>query len=214
MEKENIRVKRSLVVQSFAPLFLLLTIKHLDCSLYWALICKFFSEIRESGFLVVVKAFQHQAFGGLFVSALGLAWMIATLFIALGFKGIQNSGFISAGEQIIVGNTETEGSAIFLVTYVLPLLTDDVSTFRGLVVFILMLVMIIALLINSKAFYHNPILAALKYKTYSFKFLNPDKDIVDPEAEYICITRGEGVSEEATIKRKHISDGVFLIYNE
>ena len=150
MEKENIRVKRSLVIQSFAPLFLLLTIKHLDSDLYRGLICKFFYEIKESGLCIVLKAIHHQAFGGLFVSALGIAWLLTTIFIALGFKGMQSSGFISAGEQIIIANTETEGSAIFLVTYVLPLLTDDVSTFRGLVVFVLMLVMVIALLINSK----------------------------------------------------------------
>lgn len=118
MKEENIRVKQSLVVQSFAPLFLLLTIKHLDVSLYWELICNFFVEINESGFEVVVKAIRHQAFGGLFVSALGLVWLIATLFIALGFRGIQYNGFKSAGEQIIIANTEAEGSAIFLVTYV------------------------------------------------------------------------------------------------
>ena len=98
-------------------------------------------------------------------------------------------------------------------TYVLPLLADDLSSLRALAVFLLMLYMIIALLINSNTFYLNPILAALKYKVFTFKFLDPDTDIEDAEREYVGITCGASITEEATIMRKHISDGVFLIYN-
>ena len=211
--KDNLRIKRSLVIQSFAPLFLLLTIKYMNMSLYWSLICKFFSEIKQSGVSTIIKAYRHPTFGGLFIFILGLVWLIITISITFGFKGIQNSGFKSCGERITIAKNETEGSAMFMVTYVIPLLTDDVSSIHGLVAFILMLAMIITLLINSKTFYNNPILTVLKYKIYSFKFIYPDTDIVDPNAEYICITRGEKISTEATIKRKHISDGVFLIYN-
>lgn len=213
MNKNNLRVKRSLMLQSFAPLFLLLTVKHLDLSLFWGLICKVPNSLKKNGLATLWGAVNHPAFGGLFVSVLGIVWLIMTLVIAIGFKGMHTSGFKSAGESVIVADVQGEGSASFLMTYVLPLLTDDLSSLRALFVFLLMLYMIIALLINSSTFYFNPILTALKYKVVTFKFLNPDTDIKDPDREYIGITRGEGIAEEATIKRKHISDGVFLIYN-
>lgn len=213
MNKNNVRVKRSLMIQSFAPLFLLLTIKHLDVPLFWSLICKIPVAWKQYGIMLPWKAINHPAFGGLLVSALGIAWLALTAVIAFGFKGMHTCGFKSAGESIIVAEVQSEGAASFLMTYVLPLLTDDLSTLRALIVFLLMLSMIIALLINSNTFYLNPILAALKYKVFTFKFLNPDTDIKDAEQEYVGITWGRGITDEATIMRKHISDGVFLIYN-
>lgn len=213
MNKNNVRVKRSLMIQSFAPLFLLLTIKHLDIPLFLSLLQKFPTAWKQYGIALLWKAIHHPAFGGLLVSALGIAWLVLTAVIALGFKGMHTSGFKSAGESVIVAEVQNEGTASFLVTYVLPLLTDDLNTLRALVVFLLMLYMIISLLINSNTFYLNPILAALKYKVFTFKFLNPDTDIKDAEREYVGITWGAGITEEATIMRKHISDGVFLIYN-
>ena len=213
MNKNNMRVKRSLMIQSFAPLFLLLTIKHLDIPLFLSLLQKFPIAWKQYGIALLWKVINHPAFGGCLVSALGIAWLVMTAVIALGFKGMHTSGFKSAGESVIVAEVQNEGTASFLMTYVLPLLTDDLSTLRALVVFLLMLYMIIALLINSNTFYLNPILAALKYKVFTFKFLNPDTDIKDAEQEYVGITWGADITEEATIMRKHISDGVFLIYN-
>lgn len=212
--KNNLHIKRSLIIQSFAPLFLLLMIKHLNICLYVTLIKKFSYEITQNVYSTFIKTIHHEEFGSIFIFILGFIWVVIAILIALAFKGIHSSGFTSAGEKINIVDTEAEGSAVFLVTYVLPLLTDDVRTLNGLIVFLLMLIMIIVLLNNSKNFYQNPILTILKYKTYSFKFLNPETDIENPESEYICITRGKGISEEATIKRKYIADGVFLIYNE
>lgn len=213
MNKNNVRVRKSLMIQSFAPLFLLLTIKHLNIALFWNLVCKLPNAWKQHGVTVLWKAINHPAFGGLLVSTLGIVWMILTVTIALGFKGMHTSGFKSAGETIIAADLQGDGTASFLMTYVLPLLTDDLSSLRSLIVFLLMLYMIIVLLINSNTFYHNPILAALKYKVVTFKFLNPDTDIQDTDRMYIGITRGTSITDKATIKRKHISDGVFLIYN-
>lgn len=134
--------------------------------------------------------------------------------IAFGFNGIQKAGFKAAGEQIIIEETTNDSGATFLVTYVLPLLTDDVESFRGLIVFLTMLIMVIMLLSRSNTFYQNPVLAAMKYRTFSFKFLNPDSDIINPDRVYIGITNGTPIVEEAVIKRKYISDGVFVIYND
>ena len=216
MSKDNLRIKKSLILQSFAPLFLLLTIKYLDVYFYWNLIKRFFDGIKKNGLITLLVAIKHPAFGGMLVSALGVFWLILTIFIALGFKGVQTSGFNAAGEQIIITEDKSEGSATFLVTYILPLLTDDLSSLRELIVFLLMLAMIITLLINSKVFYYNPILTALKYKVFTFKFQNPDSEIESAiaEKEYTGITRGDKISTDITIKRKYISDDVFLVYND
>ena len=213
MNSENLNLKRSLVIQSFAPLFLLLTIKHLHLGLYFELINKFVKVLFQEGTKAFEIAIHHPSFGGFVISLIGLAWLICTVLIALGFNGMQNSGFKVAGEQIIIDEINNDNGATFLVTYVMPLLTDDVNTLRGLIVFLTMLIMVIMLLSRSNNFYQNPVLAAMKYRTFSFKFLNPDSDIVNADRVYIGITRGTPISEEIVIKRKYISDGVFVIYN-
>lgn len=96
----------------------------------------------------------------------------------------------------------------------MPLLTDDVESVRGLIVFLAMLIMVVLLLTRSNTFYQNPVLSAMKYRTFSFKFLNPSNDIAYPERTYIGITYKTSIAEEAVIKRKYISDGVFVVYND
>lgn len=49
MDNENLNLKRCLVLQSFAPLFLLLFIKHIDLSLYCKLIYSFFELLINNG---------------------------------------------------------------------------------------------------------------------------------------------------------------------
>ena len=46
MDIENLNLKRCLVLQSFAPLFLLLFMKHLDISLYLKLVHTDFGKFR------------------------------------------------------------------------------------------------------------------------------------------------------------------------
>ena len=214
MREENLNLKRGLILQSFAPLFLLVLIKHLDISLHRSLFYKFIVFFTETGIKEVFIAVKNPAFGGFVVSVISVCWLIATIAIALGFNGMQKAGFRSEGEKIKVEDTPNDSGATFLVTYVLPLLTDDVESVRGLIVFLTMLIMVILLLTGSNTFYQNPVLAAMKYRTFSFEFQNPAKDIIHPDSVYIGITHGSPIMENSPIKRKYIADGVFVIYNE
>lgn len=214
MESENLNLKRCLVLQSFAPLFLLLTIKYLDISLYLKLICKFIDSCSEMGINVFSATLNHPSFGSFVVSFIGIVWLLLTVAIALGFDGMQKAGFQAAGEKIEIEELSNDSGAAFLVTYVLPLITDDIESIRGLIVFLAMLIMVILLLSGSNMFYQNPVLAAMKYRIFSFKFLNPSNDITYPERKYIGITYKESIDENIVIKRKYISDGVFVIYND
>ena len=214
MDTDNTQLKRSLFLQSFAPLFFLLSIKYCDIGLYWELAKLVPGEVMKNGLYTIITVIKHPAFGGLVISAISIVWLLLTVFIALGFKAVQDGGFRSAGEMIIIAENQNDGSASFMVTYILPLFISDVDSWRDLLVFLVMLAIIMTLLKGTKTFYQNPILTILKYKTFTFKFLNPDSDIEKPDGVYTGITRGAGIAEEATIKRKHISDGVFLIFND
>lgn len=214
MNAENMILKRSLVLQSFAPLFILLAIKHIGFGTFWHLVVSFITLFSDKGLVAVSIAIKNKNFGSFVIFIISLMWLFATLIIAIGFRGMQKSGFKSAGEQILIEDSQNDSGATFLVTYVLPLLTDDVSSIRGLIVFLVLLLMVIALLINSNTFYQNPVLSAMKYRIFTFKFVNPASDINHSNRIYVGITHGVPIVEDAVIKRKYISDGVFLIYND
>lgn len=214
MIQENIALKRSFVLQSFAPLFLILTIKHLDVKTYIGLLKKFFEMLPSKGLAVFEITIHHPCFGGFIISVVGVCWLLLAVVIALGFKGVQRAGFKSCGEKITIEDLPNDSGATFLVTYVLPLLTDDIESPRGLLVFATMLIMVILLLSRSNTFYQNPVLTAMKYQSFSFKFENPDCDILFPNRLYIGITKGAPIEEGRIIKRKYIADGVFVIFND
>lgn len=214
MNIENLILKRSLVFQSFTPLFVLLAIKHIKIHTFWYLMVDFFKLFKSNELTTVALAVKNENFGSFIIFTISVMWILVTFIIAIGFRGMQKAGFKSAGEQILLEDSHNDSGATFLVTYVLPLLTDDVSSVRGLIVFLVLLTMVITLLINSNTFYQNPVLSAMKYRTFTFKFINPASDITHPNSIYVGITRGDFIEEEVIIKRKYISDGVFLVYND
>ena len=214
MQNANLSLKRSLILQSFAPLFLLLMVKHLDLNLYLTLVYKFIDTWHKIGIKALNITIHNTFFGSFVVSIISIIWLVITIIIAFGFNGLQKAGFKSEGEQIIIEDSSNDSGAIFLVTYILPLLTDDIGSIRGLIVFSTMLLMIILLLTKSNTFYQNPVLAAMKYKVFSFKFSNPASDITYQHRIYMGITYKKPIDEKAVIKRKYISDGVFVIYND
>lgn len=124
------------------------------------------------------------------------------------------TNFRSAGEQVIIDEDKRDSGASFVVTFILPLLIEDINTVRGMLVFGALLWLIIKLLTKSNLFYQNPVLILLGYECFAFKFVNPARDIENPDVVYIGITKGRKISTEPAIKRKYIADDVFLIYNE
>ena len=207
---ENIALKRYLVLQSFAPLFALLLIKHIG---HFNLIAMFFSRIFKGDWSVFALAIHSSSLGNVVVSVLCTLWLIVTFVVAAAFRGFQRVDFDHHGEVIVVGEEKKDSGVTFLVSFVLPLLVDDVGTLRGFIFFIALLAMVIVLLMRSDLFYQNPVLAALKYKTYEFTFSSPYND-VEAGKTYIGISKGSIPFDNAAIKRKYIADGVFVIYND
>lgn len=208
---ENKKLKRDLILQSFAPLFLLLMVKHSHC--YWSQIIPFFKGIAVGDWSVLQKAINHPFFGDCIVFAFSAIWIIWAGLIYLGFIGILRVKYEARGENVVVSTDKRDVGATFLISFVLPLLLDDVSTIRGCVIFAIMLIMVIALLVKSNLFYQNPVLTILGYKAFEFQFVNPYMDIKHKNKTYIGITKGPMIVEEAAIKRKFIADDVFIIFN-
>ena len=208
--QEDKKLKSFLVLQSFCPLFLLVLFKHIG---HFGLIIRFFAGLFHGDFSVLGKMAKSAAFGDVVLSFFSIIWLISTVIVAIGFRNFQYSSFASHGETIIIGSEKKDSGTTFLLTFILPLLLDDVSTLRGFIVFCALVTMVIYLLIQSDLFYQNPVLVALHYKTYEFQFRAPYED-VEKDKVYIGVTKGSLPYDGAVIKRKYIADDVFLVYND
>lgn len=210
MLKEDKKLKRFLVLQSFCPLFLLIFIQHVG---HGDLVIRFFGGLFHGDWSVIGRAWKSSFLGDVVITALCIAWFLITAIVALGFKNLQSSGYDHHGEMIIIGSEKKDSGVTFLVTFVLSLLVDDVSTLRSFIFFIVLLTMVIFLLMRSDLFYQNPVLVALKYKTYEFQFVTPYQDVQENKT-YIGLSKGGLPFDGDSIKRKYIADDVFLIYND
>lgn len=63
MNTENLILKRSLVLQSFAPLFILLAIKHIKLRLFWHSMVSFGKLFADKGLVAVSIAVKNENFG-------------------------------------------------------------------------------------------------------------------------------------------------------
>lgn len=209
MQEDN-KLKRLLILQSFCPLFLLVFIQHVG---HFSFVYRFFVGVYHRDFSVLVDAINGSAIGDVIITFFCIIWFIITAVVAFGFRSIQEFSFDHYGETIVVKSEKKDSGVSFLVSFILPLLVEDVSTFRGFIFFIALLTMVIFLLVRSDLFYQNPVLVALKYKTYEFQFVTSYTD-VKKDRTYIGLSKGEIPSEKAAIKRKYIADNVFIVYNE
>lgn len=208
--QEDRKLKEYLVLQSFFPLFVLVFIQHVG---HFDLIARFFSSLIHGDFNAIIKAIGNPSLGDVVITAVCIGWFIVTVVVTIGFKDLQTSNFDSYGERIQIGTEKKDSGVTFLITFVLPLLVDDVSTLRGFIFFVILLVMVIFLFMKSDLFYQNPVLVALKYKVFEFQFISPYKD-VEEKKTYIGMSKGTLPSSKGNIKRRYIADNVFLVYND
>ena len=209
--KENKKLKKDLVLQSFAPLFLLLCVKHAHC--YWKYSDAIVKCILSKEGHTICDILQIRPLGDFIVFIISLIWIIWAIVVYFGFDGVSRTRFDSYGERIVFTDDKRDAGASFMVSFILPLLIDDINTLRGFLVFFLLLIMVIVLLIKSKMFYQNPVLTILGYSVFEFRFQNPFEDIKNKEKTYIGITKGNSITDQKIIKRKYIADDVFIIFN-
>lgn len=210
--KDNLHLKRGLITQSLSPVFALLIIRHIHLD-YPHFIGRFMSSVASNPIETIMKALIHPQFGELLVIVVGIIWIVASLISIPAFKATQDAGFESRGEMVIAVEEKKDAAASFLMTFILPLLIDELSSPQYWFSYILVLVVVYAVLYQSNLYYQSPVLAFLGYKVFKFKVLNP-YDGLEEDKEYIGITKKTMIIEDAAIMWKHIADDVFLVYNE
>ena len=209
-------LKNGLVIQSLSPVFVLLVIRHFHCEyclLFKCFVRVLFKEPRSA----IVMAWSNLMFGELVIFIVGVVWFIYSVLYIPAFAGTQYYGFHSHGEQIISVEEKRDAAASFLMTFILPLLIDDLTTPQYWISYLLIICGVCVMLYHSNLYYQSPVLAILKYHVYEFKVLNPDETDSEGfknEKTYIGITRGKRITDDSVIKWKKIADDVYLIYNE
>ena len=122
--KDNLHLKRGLITQSLSPAFVLLIIRHLHLD-FSRLIGRFFSCVMTSPIETIMRTLSHQRFGEFLVIGVGVIWIVSSLISVPAFKAIQNAGFESRGEMTIAVEEQKDAAASFLMTFILPLLFDE-----------------------------------------------------------------------------------------
>jgi len=204
--KENKSLKWLLILQSFLPLFFLVLIRCFDLSRL-ELISRFVFRLFHRDFIVFSLALKHSEFFSTVLLCICILMLSVGLLIYLLFNKIQKSGFCEESKKIIVDADATENSVAFFVTYIIPLILDDIGECRGFLSFTAIIIMLILLMRNTNLYYQNPFLAILGYKSFCFHFDDNTNE------KFVAITRGN-FDATKVIKRKRISDNIYLVYNK
>ena len=208
---DNLSMKRALIMQSFAPLFLILLIKYFDCKLPHLCRVFFMAILKEPG-TTLIKLIHHPLLITVVLEVLCFLWIIYSIYSVRYFEKSHRSNFVSVGESLVNIEKIQDSGVTFFMTYVLPMAMDDLDTLRGLIVLVILMAMLFALMWKTNLYYQNPVLTILGYEIFSFKF-DTTQLAEYKEKECIGITRGK-VEEGNNIKRQIISDNVFLIYED
>lgn len=208
---ENLSMKRALIMQSFAPLFLILFVKYFNVNLVslCGTFCKCFIKTPRE---ILMKAVSHPLFITLLLEIFCLLWILYSISSIREFKTSQRANFISEGETLVDIEKIPDSGVTFFMTYVLPMAMDDLDTLKGIIVFGILMIMLFTLMWKTNLYYQNPVLTVLGYEVFSFKF--ETTQLVKYRGKVcIGITRG-AVRSEHIIKRQIIADNVFLIYED
>ena len=210
--KDNLNLKLALIKQSLTPVYVLLIIRHTHLD-YLCLIKLFFKKVQSAPMETIFIALMHQRFGELLIVVFCIVMLVSSIISIPAFNTTQDVGFESRGEMPVVINEEKDAAASFLMTFILPLLIDDLTSPQYWISYLLIIFVVYAILYQSDLYYQSPVLSLLGYKVFTFKVSNPS-DGLRSDKEYIGITKNNMISEDAAIMWKHIANDVFLVYNE
>lgn len=204
--KENKYLKWLLIVQSFLPLFFLVIIRCYGKARI-RLVLRFVSELFRGNLKAIGTALNHSEIYGTSLLCLCTILLLCGLGIYIHFRKCQSFGFQEEGKKIVIDADVTENSVAFFMTYITPLVLDDIDESRGFFSFIAIVALLILLMRNTNLYYQNPFLTILGYRSFYFHFDREDG------MGSVAITRGN-FNVSKLIKRKRISDNVYLVYNK
>lgn len=179
-------LKLQLIILSLAPLFFLTVIKNYEWS----------------------ELFCH-SICSLIVFGICLIWIIASFIIFIKFRLYRTFNCVE-GQTIEKVTPENDAGLNFWLTYILPILLDDLKDWQNAVTFALIVFLMIILLYKTNLYYANPVLVILGYKIIHFEFTSPPKEEYRGEMIGICPAK---VDSRYVVKFKHVSDNVFCVKN-
>lgn len=151
-------MKYKLMIQALSPLALLTIIKNFS-----------FIVRDECGKNLDTASFISANLPLLIILAICVVWI---LFAAAAFLWFNSFRFSDrkGGYTIKIKCKKEEDSLNFFMTLILPLLIDDVNTWQGAILFIVIIALIWGLLARTNLFFANPVLSILGYRCYEVFF--------------------------------------------
>lgn len=135
-----------------------------------------------------------------------LLWIVVSIGIFVKFVWFQEYD-VTGGYTVQDVLEEKDAGLNFFLALILPLFVNDITTWNGLIVMILLLALIVCLLDKTNLYYQNPVLIVLNYKVYQLSFVDNDKL---ENGTYIAITRGQ-VRNSDRLNYKVIEDNVLVV---
>lgn len=148
----------SLYVTSYIPLFLIVIIKQL--SVNWNFLC--WAGLSREAISCFLSHFGMSIFL-IFVSVLGVTGMTILL---RNFNRNLRNGSVVVVRKINNRNSEVIG---YIATYIVPFLSSDFSSLMDCVIFIIVMVLIYMIYVNSTMIMINPLLS-LKYSLLEIEY--------------------------------------------
>ena len=210
MLSDSTKLKFALTLQGFCPLFVLIFLRYLN---RFHLIIKLARQLFHGEFGAILVGIRHPEAGGSFLIVFSLVWCLVTTLFTLIFPTLWKADFSSKGEIIDIVQEKKDCGIIFLTTFLIPLLADDVSSWGDLFYFSGLLLIMIALLYKTELYCQNPVLALFNYRIYEFKVQQPWEDL-SADTTYIGIAKTGRIANHIAFKRKHVAGNVYLVEKE
>ncbi len=140
-----------LLLQALSPIAVLMFFKTLP-----------FENILKNG---IEKTAQENILLTVFICLL-LLWLVVVVFCRMYFSSFGKMELDEKNRTAKKIEEDKESSLDFFMTFLLPLVIDDVDKINGFCVFWVSLIMVILLLRKTSLFYRNPVLAAFGYRMF------------------------------------------------
>lgn len=211
MQRENKNLKWKLIMQSFLPLSILVAIKNAKLEM-WESLFNFFRRLFGGEISVLLDLYKNPHTWTFLLVVISVLVTISGCIAIWQFKVVQFSGFIDAGEKVKVEEEITDSGITFFMTFVLPLMMDDIDSLNDFIVYIGIISLVAALMAKTNLYYQNPVLTLFGYKLYKIKFENPSLNKCENK-QFVAVCRNE-LDESKIVKWKYISDNICLMYNK
>lgn len=179
-------MKYLLLIQSLSPIALLMLLKIFP-----------FSDWNEPKFSFCSYCSNNFIFSVLLI--IFAAWLLIALFSWLYLCSFNKIEYQLKNQTIDGLIEDKESSLNFFMTFLLPLVIDDVTQVNGFLVFVVSFIGVIYLLAKTTLFYKNPVLNLLGYRLFNIQ-LN--------ESEVIGICAKYNESDKMKINYSEISKNV------